>query len=39
MLLTLKYGDKWRERANEKYGVTYKEADEYRKEADKVERA
>lgn len=39
MLLTLKYGDKWRQRANEKYGVTYKEADEYQKEADKQEKA
>jgi hypothetical protein len=32
ILLTLRYGDKWRDRANKIHGVTYKEADEYRKE-------
>jgi hypothetical protein len=31
ILVTLKYGDVWREKANEKNGVTYKEADELKK--------
>ncbi len=32
ILLTLRYGSKWRETANAKHGVTYKEADEMTKE-------
>lgn len=37
----MRYGDKWREQANKKHGITYKEADEYRKETeeDKKEEA
>ena len=32
IVLTLRYGDKWRQSANKRYGITYKEADEYRAE-------
>lgn len=31
VLLTLRYGDNWRQSANERYGITYKEADECQK--------
>jgi hypothetical protein len=31
ILVTSKYGDVWREKANERNGVTYKEADELKK--------
>ena len=32
IVLTLRYGDKWRQSANKRYGITYKEADEYKAE-------
>lgn len=37
VIVTYKHGSTWRERANAKHGVTYREADEIRPDEDKVE--